>query len=56
MSLGGLLSVIAGDPVLQEALGTTGPAAPSAGADFTAPRALRPFLAAALTGLPGPAR
>ena len=52
MSLGGLLSVIAGDPALQEALGTTGPAAPSAGADFTAPRALRPFLAAALTGLP----
>jgi transcription-repair coupling factor (superfamily II helicase) len=61
VSLAGLLSVITGDPVLREALGSPGPAgaAPGAdpgaaetGADFTAPPALRPFLAAALTGLP----
>ena len=62
MSIGGLLSVIAGDPALREALGSSGPAGavPGAGAagaetgsDFTAPPALRPFLAAALSGLPG---
>ena len=61
MSLAGLLSVIADDPALQEALGPPGPehdggagagaAAPPC-ADFTAPPALRPFVAAALTGLP----
>ncbi|MGN6174964.1 MAG: CarD family transcriptional regulator, partial [Streptosporangiaceae bacterium] len=62
MSLGGLLSVITGDPALREALdspGTAGTvpgrdtAVAETGADFTAPPALRPFLAAALTGLPG---
>jgi transcription-repair coupling factor (superfamily II helicase) len=60
MSLAGLLSVIADDPSLQAALGIPGegrgaggePGTPG-GADFTAPPALRPFLAAALTGLPG---
>src|SRR5215472_7733149 len=51
VSIGGLLSVIAGDPALRQALGA-GPAAETGG-DFTAPPALRPFLAAALTGLPG---
>ena len=62
MSLAGLLSVIGRDPALREALGSpgpagagpaAGPAATARGADFTAPPALRPFLAAALTGLPG---
>ena len=53
MSLAGLLSVIGGDPALRDALGSPGPAATETGADFTAPPALRPFLAAALTGLPG---
>ena len=58
MSLAGLLSVIGGDPALREALGSpgpagTGPAATAKGAEFTAPPALRPFLAAALAGLPG---
>jgi transcription-repair coupling factor (superfamily II helicase) len=62
VSIGGLLSVIAGDPALRDALGSSGPAGavPGAGAagaetgsDFTAPPALRPFLAAALSGLPG---
>ena len=62
MSLAGLLSVIGRDPALREALGSpgpagagpaAGPAAAATGADFTAPPALRPFLAAALTGLPG---
>jgi transcription-repair coupling factor (superfamily II helicase) len=62
VSIGGLLSVIAGDPALREALGSagpvgavpgTGPAFAETGGDFTAPPALRPFLAAALTGLPG---
>ena len=62
MSLAGLLSVIGRDPALREALGSpgpgdagpaAGPAATAEGADFTAPPALRPFLAAALTGLPG---
>src|SRR5215472_17118337 len=61
-SIGGLLSVITGDPALQEALGSAapadagpgaGPAAAEMGGDFTAPPALLPFLAAALTGLPG---
>jgi transcription-repair coupling factor (superfamily II helicase) len=62
VSLGGLLSVITGDPALREALGFPGPAdtvpggdttVAETGADFTAPPALRPFLAAALTGLAG---
>ena len=62
MSLAGLLSVIGRDPALREALGSpgragagpaVGPAPAATGADFTAPPALRPFLAAALTGLPG---
>src|SRR6266516_1738240 len=53
VSLAGLLSVIGGDPALRDALGSPGPAATERGADFTAPPALRPFLAAALTGLPG---
>ena len=62
MSLGGLLSVITGDSALRDALdspGTAGTvpggdtAVAETGADFTAPPALRPFLAAALTGLPG---
>ena len=62
MSLAGLLSVIGRDPALREALGSTSragtgpaaaPAAAEMGADFTAPPALRPFLAAALAGLPG---
>jgi transcription-repair coupling factor (superfamily II helicase) len=54
VSLAGLLSVIGGDPALRDALASAGPAGagPDAG-DFTAPPALRPFLAAALTGLPG---
>jgi transcription-repair coupling factor (superfamily II helicase) len=53
MSLAGLLSVIADDPSLREALGKTGASRGGRnGADFTAPPALRPFLAAALTGLP----
>src|SRR6516165_9492691 len=55
VSLAGLLSVIGRDPALGEALGSpgptgAGPAATAKGADFTAPPALRPFLAAALTG------
>jgi transcription-repair coupling factor (superfamily II helicase) len=62
VSLAGLLSVITADPVLQEALGSPGLADGAvgaehgegeAGAGFTAPPALRPFLAAALTGRPG---
>src|SRR5215469_3786316 len=62
VSIGGLLSVITGDPALREALDSAGPtgAGPDAGpalaetgGDFTAPPALRPFLTAALTGLPG---
>jgi transcription-repair coupling factor (superfamily II helicase) len=62
VSLAGLLSVITADPVLQEALGSPGLADSGEGADhggglagggFTAPPALRPFLAAALTGRPG---
>jgi transcription-repair coupling factor (superfamily II helicase) len=54
MSLAGLLSVITDDPALREALGPPdgGPGS-GTGADFTAPPALRPFLAAALSGLPG---
>ena len=61
MSLAGLLSVIGDDPALREALGSpgpagagpgAGPAAAETGGDFTAPPALRPFLAAALAGLP----
>ncbi|HEY6276672.1 MAG TPA: transcription-repair coupling factor [Streptosporangiaceae bacterium] len=55
MSLGGLLSVINGDPVLAEALGPAGTDQARAGGDFTAPPALRPFLAAALATAPGQA-
>jgi transcription-repair coupling factor (superfamily II helicase) len=52
MSLSGLLNVIAADPSLKQLLDTSGgPGA--AGADVTAPAALRPFLAGALAGLPG---
>jgi transcription-repair coupling factor (superfamily II helicase) len=52
MSLAGLLNVIADDPQLRQLLGTPdGP--PAAGADVTAPAAVRPFLAGALAGLPG---
>jgi transcription-repair coupling factor (superfamily II helicase) len=50
VSLAGLLSVISRDPVLAGALG----AGPAGGGDFTAPPALRPFLAAALASSPGP--
>jgi transcription-repair coupling factor (superfamily II helicase) len=49
MSLAGLLGVIADDPELKRALAAgSGPG--SAGADLVAPPALRPLLAAALTG------
>jgi transcription-repair coupling factor (superfamily II helicase) len=52
MSLAGLLSIVAADPPLKQLLDTSGgPGA--AGADVTAPAALRPFLAGALAGLPG---
>jgi transcription-repair coupling factor (superfamily II helicase) len=57
MSLAGLLSVIADDPQLRQALGPPdgrpGDGDTSNGADLTAPAALRPFLAAVLTGEPG---
>jgi transcription-repair coupling factor (superfamily II helicase) len=63
MSLAGLLTVIADDPQLRDTLGLAAGAgaadgAPGtgdrpAGADVTAPTALRPFLAGALTGLAG---
>ncbi len=60
MSLAGLLNVIADDPqfsqVVDQAAASSGGAYPGDGADVTAPAALRPLLAAALTGLPGPAR
>jgi transcription-repair coupling factor (superfamily II helicase) len=49
MSLSALLSVIGTDPQLQRLLSTEG-------SDVTAPPALRPFLAAALAGLPGQER
>ena len=49
MSLSGLLSVIADAPALRRALGQ----ADGTAADFVAPSALRPFLAAALAAPPG---
>ena len=68
MSLAGLLPIITDDPALRQVLGAEPgapgtraagqlgrarePAAP-AGADITAPEALRPFVAAALAGPPG---
>jgi transcription-repair coupling factor (superfamily II helicase) len=60
MSLSGLLTVIAADPQLRRALDladgeTSHPAlSATAGADLIGPPALRPVLAAALTGLAGP--
>ena len=59
MSLAGLLNVIADDPqfrqVMDQAAAKPGGGYPGTGADVTSPAALRPLLAAALTGLPGPA-
>jgi transcription-repair coupling factor (superfamily II helicase) len=57
MSLTGLLSAIADDPQFRQVADLAsvdgGGVAPVDGADVTAPAALRPLLAAALTGLPG---
>src|SRR5690348_8727462 len=57
MSLAGLLSAIVDDPQFRQvadlASVDAGGVVPVDGADVTAPAALRPFLAAALTGLPG---
>ena len=53
MSLRGLVRVIADDPQLRRAL-EEAEAPGSPGADLIAPPALRPFLAAALTGAAGP--
>ena len=57
MSLAGLLSAIADDPQFRQVADLAsvdgGGVVPVNGADVTAPAALRPFLAAALTGLPG---
>jgi transcription-repair coupling factor (superfamily II helicase) len=57
MSLAGLLSAIADDPQFRQVADLAsvdgGGAAPVDGADVTAPAALRPFLAAVLTGPPG---
>src|SRR5215475_11738158 len=59
MSLTGLLSAIADDPQFRQIADLAsvegGGVVPVDGADVTAPAALRPFLAAALTGLPGSA-
>ncbi len=52
MSLSGLLQVVSDDPQLQRALELAGQPA-AGGADLVAPPALRPVLAAALTGVPG---
>ncbi len=56
MSLAGLLSVITDDPqfrqVSRQAAADSDGGYPGDGADVTAPAALRPLLAAALTGLP----
>ena len=56
MSLAGLLSAIADDPQFRQVADLAsvdgGGVVPVDGADVTAPAALRPFLAAALTGLP----
>src|SRR5579859_3858797 len=60
MSLAGLLSVIADDPQFRQVIDQAAAGAdggyPADGADVTAPSALRPLVAAALAGLPGPAR
>src|SRR5262252_854740 len=57
MSLAGLLGAIADDPQFRQVADLAavdgGGIVPVDGADVTAPPALRPFLAAALTGLPG---
>ena len=57
MSLAGLLGAIADDPQFRQVADLAsvedGGVVPVDGADVTAPAALRPFLAAALTGLPG---
>jgi transcription-repair coupling factor (superfamily II helicase) len=57
MSLAGLLSAIADAPQFRQVADLVSVdrdgAVPVDGADVTAPAALRPFLAAALTGLPG---
>ncbi|HEY6297262.1 MAG TPA: transcription-repair coupling factor, partial [Streptosporangiaceae bacterium] len=62
MSLGGLLSIVDGDPQLRNVVSraefATEPApgaGPLAGEDLVAPPTLRPVLAAALTGLPAAA-
>ena len=59
MSLAGLLSVITDDPQFRQVSGLAAADSdggyPGDGADVTAPSALRPLLAAALTGLPGTA-
>ena len=59
MSLAGLLSVITDDPQFRQVSTQATPDSdggyPGDGADVTAPSALRPLLAAALTGLPGTA-
>jgi len=59
MSLAGLLSVITDDrqfrQVITQATADSDGGYPGDGADVTAPSALRPLLAAALTGLPGTA-
>src|SRR5262249_52776726 len=58
MSLAGLLAAIADDPQFRrvaDLASAGGGVVPVSGADVPAPAALRPFLAAALTGLPGPA-
>src|SRR5690242_12730445 len=60
MSLAGLLSVITDDPqfrqVARQVAADSDGGYPGDGADVTAPAALRPLLAAALAGLPGPDR
>jgi transcription-repair coupling factor (superfamily II helicase) len=57
MSLAGLLGAVADDPQFRQVADLAsvdgGGVVPVGGADVTAPAALRPFLAAALTGLPG---
>ena len=59
MSLSGLLSLLSGDPALTGALalppGPAGPPGTLSGADLVGPPALRPLLAAALTGAGSPA-
>jgi len=57
MSLAGLLGAIADDPQFRQVADLAavdgGGIVSVDGADVTAPPALRPFLAAALTGMPG---